>query len=149
MPVIDQTVVIARQPAEVFDFLVHAENLPLWDSSMLECAQLGTGPVGVGTRYHGASRILGRRIEWTTEVTDFQPGVRSESRSVTGPLTFRVSYTVTAAAAGTSLRYRIEADAGLGGAFGRAMEPIVQKAQGKVVAANLAKLTSLLEQKAA
>ena len=149
MPVIDQSVVIARPPAEVFDFLAHAENLPLWDSSMLECVQVGSGPVGVGTRYQGASKILGRRLEWTTEVTDFQPGRRSASRSVEGPLTFQVSYEVAPDGAGTNLRYRIEADAGLGGAFGRAMEPIVQKAQGKVVAANLAKLAGLLERRAA
>jgi len=36
MPVIDETVAIARPAAEVFDFLMRAENLPRWDSSMLE-----------------------------------------------------------------------------------------------------------------
>ena len=55
MPVIDETVVIARPPGEVFDFLMLAENQPRWDSSMLECAQIGDGTVTVGTRYRGAS----------------------------------------------------------------------------------------------
>jgi hypothetical protein len=67
MPVIDETVLIARPTGEVFDFLMLAENLPRWDSSMLECVQVGGGAVTVGTRYCGASKILGRRIEWTTE----------------------------------------------------------------------------------
>ena len=44
MPVIDETVVIARPPDEVFDFLMRAENLPRWDSSMLECVQVGSAP---------------------------------------------------------------------------------------------------------
>jgi Polyketide cyclase / dehydrase and lipid transport len=60
MPVIDDTVVIACPAEEVFDFPVHAANLPRWDSSMLECVQVGGGPVTAGTRYRGVSRILGR-----------------------------------------------------------------------------------------
>ena len=149
MPVIDETVVIARPPGEVFDFLMLAENLPRWDSSMLECAQIGDGAVTVGTRYRGASKILGRRIEWVTEVVELVPGVRAVSRSVAGPLSFTVSYEVSASPAGTALRYRLAADSGLDGAFGRAMEPIVQRAQTKVVRTNLGKLASLLEQRAA
>ena len=149
MPVIDETVVIARPAEEVFDFLALAEYLPRWDSSVLECGQVGSGPVTVGTRYRGASRIVGRRIEWTTEVTEFVPGVRMTSRSVEGPLTFTVSYEVSSCPAGTTLRYRLAAESGLGGAFGRALEPIVERAQTKVVRTNLDKLASLLEQPAA
>jgi len=149
MPVIEETTVIARPVMEVFDFLMLAENLPRWDSSMLECVQVGSGPVTVGTRYRGASKILGRRIEWTTEVTEFVPGLRAVSRSVEGPLTFTLSYELSPAPAGTTLRYRLAADSGLDGAFGRAMEPIVQRAQTKVVRANLGTLAGLLEQRAA
>ena len=149
MPVIDETVVIARPAEEVFDFLALAEYLPRGDSSVLECVQVGSGPVTVGTRYRGASRIVGRRIEWTTEVTEFVPGVRMTSRSVEGPLTFTVSYEVSSCPAGTTLRYRLAAESGLGGAFGRALEPIVERAQTKVVRTNLDKLASLLEQPAA
>ncbi len=116
---------------------------------ILECVQIGSGPVTVGTRYRGASKILGRRIEWTTEVTEFVPGVRAVSRSVEGPLTFTVSYEVSASPTGTTFRYRLAAESGLDGAFGRAMEPIVQRAQTKVVRANLGTLASLLEQRAA
>jgi uncharacterized membrane protein len=149
MPVIDETAVIARPAAEVFDFLALAEYLPRWDSSVLECVQVGSGAVTVGTRYRGASRIVGRRIEWTTEVTEFVPGVRIASQSVEGPLTFAVLYELSASPAGTTLRYRLGAESGLGGAFGRALEPIVERAQTKVVRANLDKLASLLEQRAA
>jgi len=149
MPVIDETVAIARPAGEVFDFLVSAENLPSWDSSILECVQVGSGAVTVGTRYRGASKILGRRIEWATEVVEFVPDVRTASQSVEGPLTFTVSYEVSASPVGTTLRYRLAAESGLGGAFGRAMEPIVERAQTKVVRANLEQLASLLEQRAA
>jgi uncharacterized membrane protein len=149
MPVIDQSIVIARPAAEVFDFLTHAANLPRWDSSMLECVQLDDAPVTVGTRYRGASKILGRRVEWMTEVIEFVPGVRSKSKSIDGPLAFSVMYEVADLPGGASLRYRLAAESGLGGAFGRAMEPIVEKVQAKVVNANLQTLAGLLEQPAA
>ena len=92
MPVIDETVVIARPAGVVFDFLAAAGNLPRWDSSVLECAQVGGGAVTVGTRYRGASLVLGRRVEWTTVVTQFVPDERVTSRSVGGQLTFAVSF---------------------------------------------------------
>jgi uncharacterized membrane protein len=149
MPVIDETVVIARPAGEIFDFLVHAANLPRWDSSVLECVQVGSGAVTVGTRYRGASRVLSRRIEWTTEVVEFVPGVRMASQSVEGPLTFTVAYEVSPSPAGTTLRYRLAAESGLSGAFGHAIEPIVHRAQTKVVRVNLGTLAGLLERRAA
>ncbi|HEY3088576.1 MAG TPA: hypothetical protein VGJ59_10995 [Jatrophihabitantaceae bacterium] len=63
MPVIDQSIIIARPAAEVLDFLVRAENLARRDSSIRECVQLDPAPVTVGTRDLDASRILSRRIE--------------------------------------------------------------------------------------
>jgi hypothetical protein len=50
---------------------------------------------------------------------------------------------------GTRLTYRIEAETGLGGAFGRVMEPIVAKAQAKTVRENLDGLAILLTKRAA
>jgi uncharacterized membrane protein len=149
MPVVEECVVIPCGAEELFAYLVKAENLPVWDSSIVECSLVGPGPVAVGTRYRGASKIMGRRFDWTTEVTEFEPGVRTASRSVEGALTFTVSSTLIAAPGGTRLTYRLEAESGLGGAFGRVMEPIVQKAQAKVVRANLDTLATLITQQAA
>jgi len=149
MPVIDETVTIAAPLADVFSYLVEGENLPAWDSSIVECVRLGSDPIGVGTRYRGASKIMGRRIEWTTEVTEFEPCVRATSQSVEGALKFTVSYEFTPTNDGTIVRYRLAADSGLGGAFGRVMEPLVEKAQTKVARANLAAVASLLEMRKA
>ena len=91
MPVVEESVVIARPPEEVFDYLAQADNLPVWDSSIVQAEQVGTGPVGVGTRWRGASKILGRRFEWTTELTEFDRPRRSSSRSVEGKLQFTVN----------------------------------------------------------
>lgn len=145
MPVIDESVTVQAPLAAVFDFLVDGRNLPAWDSSITECVRVGPGPIEVGTRFRGASKIMGRRIEWTTEVVELVAGVRAASRSVDGTLEFSVRYELAEVPDGTSVRYLLVADSGLGGAFGRVMEPLVEKAQTKVVRANLATLAGRLE----
>ena len=145
MPVIDESVTIQAPLAAVFDYLVDGENLPAWDSSISECVRIGPRPIEVGTRYRGASQIMGRRIEWTTEVVELVAGARAASRSVEGALEFSVRYELAEVPGGTSVRYLLVADSGLGGAFGRVMEPLVEKAQTKVVRANLATLAGRLE----
>jgi hypothetical protein len=117
MPVIDQSIIIARPAAEVLDFLVRAENLARRDSSILGCVQLDPAPVTVGT-----------------------------GESVDRQLAFTIPYDLSAVSEGTRL-YRLAADSGLGGAFGR--EPLIEKPQAKVVKANPATLVRLLEPEAA
>ena len=144
MPVVEESVIIARPPEEVYAYLNRAENLPVWDSSILEAEQLDEGPMQVGTRWRGISKILGHRFEWITEVTELEPPGRMCARSVEGRLRFRVTNTLQPENGGTRYTYRVEADSGLGGVFGRLADPIVEKAQRRTVRANLDTLAELL-----
>jgi len=144
MPVVEESIVITRPPAAVYDYLGTAGNVPQWDSSVVEAEQIGAEPLARGTRWRGASKILGRRFEWTTEVTDAERPVRIASRSVEGKLTFTVLYDLQPHDGGTLLRYRVEAESGLGGVFGRFGDPLVQTAQGRTVRTNLQRLAGLL-----
>ena len=144
MPIVDETVVIARPLEGVFDFLSEPENAKLWDSSMVDVAQIGTEPLATGTRWRGATKLLGKRFDWTTEVIDAQRPTRMESRSVEGKLNFSILLELKPHRRGTLLRYRIEAESGLGGVFGRLGDPLVQSAQGRSVRANLKRLAELL-----
>jgi uncharacterized membrane protein len=144
MPVVEESVFIARPPEEVFDYLSKAENLPVWDSSIVRAEQVGADPVGVGTRWRGTSKILGRRFEWTTELTEFDPPRRSSSRSVEGKLEFTVTILLEPADGGTRYTYRVDAASGLGGVFGRLADPMVERAQARTVRANLETLAELL-----
>lgn len=144
MPIIEESVFIASSPQEVFDYLDAVENLPVWDSSIMEAEQLDSGPVRVGTRWRGVSKILGRRFEWTTEVTDCEAPTRLSSRAVEGKLRFTVTNTLRSENGGTRFSYRVDAESGLGGVFGRLADPIVEKAQRRTVRANLDTLAELL-----
>lgn len=148
MPVVEESVFIAKPPQEVYDFLTKAENLPVWDSSILEAEQVEPGPVVAGTRFRGTSKILGRRFEWTTEVTEAEPPSTLKSRSVDGAMTFEVTNTVQPEGDGSRVTYKVDAASGLGGVFGRLADPLVEKAHGRTVRANLGTLAELLEQPA-
>ena len=147
MPVVEEEVFIGRPPEEVFAYLESAENLPVWDSSILEAEQVGAGPVEAGTRWRGVSKILGRRFDWTTEVIETQPPTMFRSRSIEGPLKFEVTTTLTGDSDGTRVNYRVEAASGLGGVFGRLADPLVEKAHRRTVRANLDTLAELLSQR--
>ena len=144
MPVVEQSVFIARPSEVVFDYLATADNLPVWDSSIVQAEQVGADPIGVGTRWHGTSKILGRRFEWTTEVTEFDRPRRSSSRSVEGKLQFTVTIRLEPVDGGTRYTYRVDAASGLGGVFGRLADPFVERAQARTVRANLETLAELL-----
>ncbi len=144
MAVIEESVFIAQPPDVVFDYLSKADNLPEWDSSVVQAEQLGTNPVGVGTRSRGTSKVLGRRFEWTTEVIEFDPPRRATFRSVAGKLNFTVTNILEPVDGGTQYTYRVEAASGLGGIFGRLADPIVGRAQGRTIRANLETLAEML-----
>ena len=144
MPVVEESVFIARPPQAVFDFVTDPAKIPVWDSSVVAAEQLGTGPVGLGTRTRGTSKIIGRHFDWITEQAVFEPPTRSVSKSVEGLFTFTVTTTLEPAEGGTRLTYRIDADAGLGGVFGRLTDPFIEKAQSRTVRANLDTLAQLL-----
>jgi uncharacterized protein YndB with AHSA1/START domain len=144
MPTVEESVLIPRPPQEVFDYVSAAENLPVWDSSILKAQQADSGPLRVGTRWRGVSKVLGRRFKWTTELVELEPPTRTVSRSVEGKLSFTVTNTFQPEAGGTRFTYKVDAESGLGGVFGRVGDPIVEKAQRRTVRANLDTLAELL-----
>lgn len=144
MPVVEESVFIARPPEEVFDFITNPAKIPIWDASVMAAEQIGSDPVGLGIRTRGTSKIMGRQFDWITEQTVFEPPTRSVLSSVEGQLTFTVTSTLEPAEGGTRLTYRIDADPGLGGVFGRLADPFIEKAQARTVRANLDTLAELL-----
>jgi uncharacterized membrane protein len=144
MPVVEEDVFIARPPQDVFDYLLTARNFPVWDSSIMEAEQIDEGPARVGTRFRGVSKVLGRRFEWTTKVTELTPPTLATYQAVEGKLNFTVTNRLRPENAGTRFTYKIEADAGLGGVFGRIADPIVERAQRRTVRGSLDTLAELL-----
>ncbi len=144
MPTVEASVEIARPIGEVFDFLINPENLAVWDASVVRAAQVGSGPIAVGSRTDGTNKVLGKNFDWTTEITELDPPNRVTYTSVAGRLQFVVTNSLEATPGGTRFTYHVEAESGLGGVFGRIADPLIVSAQNRTAQANLETLAELL-----
>ena len=145
MPTVEESVDIDRSPEDVWAFLANTDNIPAFESQITHIEQVTEGDVGVGTRWKGGTNVLGRKFEWTTEMVEFEPPTRSRTKSVEGKLPFEITYRLSPSGSGTLFTYRIDAESGLGGVFGKLGDPLVERAQARTVRTNLANLKELLE----
>jgi carbon monoxide dehydrogenase subunit G len=102
---------IERPPDDVYAFLADPENLPRWQSEVLEVRR------ETDTRFREVRTFVGRRIESILEVTAAEPGREFSLRSASGPVRFSVRHLLEPAGEGrTRLRVVGEAE-GAGGLF--------------------------------
>ncbi len=87
-------------------------------------------------------RFLGRKIESTSEVTEFEPNKKVSLKVTSGPIPFEATTSFEAQEDGT--RVSTVANAELGGFF-RIAEPIVVRMGRRQIETDMANLTDLLE----
>ena len=71
MPLVNKTVVLPRQPEEVFDYLADFSTTEEWDPGIVSATRVGDDPVGVGTRFDLISEFMGRQIAVPYEITEY------------------------------------------------------------------------------
>ena len=81
---------IDRPSDEVFAFISNFENNPKWQSGQLEARFSSEGPLRVGSTYDQVAKFLGRRIESSFEVLEYEQNRRVKASSTSGsfPITF-------------------------------------------------------------
>src|SRR5215207_3985490 len=139
----EHSVVIDRPIEEVFAFVTDPNNDPLWQSTSLETEQTSEGAVDVGATFRNTSKLLGRRIESTMEVTENEPPRRQYVRITSGPIPGEGCYLFEPADGG-STRFTQTFEAEVGGFF-RLAEPLVERAISRQTEADMATLKDLLE----
>jgi ligand-binding SRPBCC domain-containing protein len=145
MPTIEESITINRPVADIYAFMADGNNVAVYDSSCVRSEPESDGELAVGTRWRGATKVLGRQFDWVTECTELEPEKSVTFKAVEGKLPFEIHTQYTPDGEGTRLDYRIDAESGLGGVFGKFADPLVVKAQTRTVKANLATLKELLE----
>jgi hypothetical protein len=78
-------------PGRAFDVLSDPRRDPDWQSACLRSSLLNGAP-GVGCRYDITFQMLGRRMDFTVEITDFEPGRHSRFAVVQGPFRYIGNY---------------------------------------------------------
>ena len=141
---VEADVTINRSSDEVFAFLSNFENNPKWQAGMQAARFTSEGPLGIGSTYAQVAKFLGRRIESTFEVIDYEPGrmVKATSSSGSFPITF--TRIAEADGDGTQVRAIIEGDAS---GFFKLATPILRRLVQRSVDADYANLKRILEAK--
>lgn len=143
MPRIEETVYVDRPVDDVFRYATDPANQTTIASNMIEFHS--DGPMEKGTRTDGLTRVAGKRIEWSAEVTEYHPNERVEIRSVKAPMAFHITWHYAPEGQGCRVTFEQEVDS-LGSFFGKLADPIVTKMYARDVQANLQNLKILCEE---
>jgi carbon monoxide dehydrogenase subunit G len=73
MPVLKETLEVARPLDEVFAFVGDFANTKDWDPGVTDARKVTDGQIGVGTRYAVDVVFSGRKLPMTYEVTAWDP----------------------------------------------------------------------------
>jgi uncharacterized membrane protein len=139
---IENSVLINRPVEEVFAFVANVENLPLWAGPVTEAKQISEGPIGVGTTQIQSAQFLGREMETTQEVTEYELNKKLSTKSTSGPLPLEIHYTFEPFGEGTKIRLEGNLDAG---GFFKLAEPLVGRMLNRQTASDAQTLKELLE----
>jgi uncharacterized membrane protein len=145
MPVTEESVAIDRPQQEVWDFVDDPSNATMWQSNLEKFEQIDDGPRGVGTKFRGVTKVAGKRIEWTSEATEYDPPNRFAWESIEAPMEFTGSTTVEEVGSeACRVTQRVDVPE-IGGFFGKLADPVVTRMYARDVRASLENLKEILE----
>lgn len=141
----EQSIVINRTQEDVFAFIANPENETQWQADLLESKLTTDGKVGIGSKGRDMRQFMGKPVETTWEVTEYEPSHRMSFRVITGPIPFQGSYLFETAPGGTKFTFSAWAETkGLSKLF----DPIVNRMGQKQYERDLATLKAVLEMQA-
>ena len=134
-------VTIDRKREDVAWFAMDPENDPVWIGGIVEAKMVTEPPFGKGTRVARVAKFMGRRMEYTPEVTRYEPGKLLEM-STDVPFEMTIRYEFEDAGDGTLARVRVQ---GEGSGFYRLAAPLLARVVKRNVSSDLRTLKRLLE----
>src|SRR5918996_2371197 len=134
---LNMSTMIYRPVRQVFDFISAPENDFQWQYGTLVSARVSEGVNDIGSFFRSTGHLMGRRIESTFEVTEYEPNKKYGFKSLSGPLHSQTSYTFEIANRSTKITISIQANVV---DFFQVDERILEKRMKKQLKENLATL---------
>ena len=135
--------VVQRPVADVAAFAGDPANAPEWYVNIRSAEWRTPPPIAPGSRVAFVARFLGRRLEYTYEVAELEPGRRLVMRTADGPFPMETTYTWEPTAdGGTRMTLR---NRGRPSGFASVAAPAMAAAMRRATTADLARLKELLE----
>ena len=134
---------IARPVDVVAAFAGDPSTAPYWYANITSVQWVTRPPLDVGSRMDFVARFLGRRLAYTYEVVELDPGRLLVMRTADGPFPMETTYTwVARGERETTMRLR---NRGAPSGFSRVAAPAVSQAMRRAMTKDLARLKHLLE----
>jgi uncharacterized membrane protein len=86
-------IVIDRPADRVAAYAGNPSNAPQWYANISSIAWKTPPPMEIGSKLLFSARFLGRRLDYTYEVTELDPGRRLVMRTAEGPFPMETTYT--------------------------------------------------------
>jgi uncharacterized membrane protein len=135
--------IIGRPVHMVARYAADPSNAPEWYVKIESVDWKTPPPPQVGSRVEFVARFLGRRLRYTYEIVDLEPGKRLVMRTAEGPFPMETSYTWAPSASGQTkmtLRNRGEPSG-----FSKLAAPFIRTAMQRANRKDLRRLKSILE----
>ena len=110
MTKVEKSIVVNQPIEKVFAYITNPRNNPKWQPDILDSQVSPDEPTHVGTRVTDVRTLLGRRLELTTEVVEFEPNRLLHVKSTSGPIPFRGYITFEPVNGGTKVNILAEAE---------------------------------------
>jgi len=136
-------IVIDRPPEDVAAYAGDPTNAPEWYANIDSIDWKTSPPIQLGSKMDFVARFLGRRLAYTYEVVELEPGRRMVMRTASGPFPMETTYTWEPAGEGKTrmtLRNR-----GMPSGFARLSAGFMGAAVRRETSKNLKALKELLE----
>jgi len=101
---------IYRPVKQVFDFVSTPENDFQWQYGTLATARLSEDDIEVGASFRSIGHLMGRRVQSTFEVTEYEPNKKYGFKSLSGPVHSQTSYTFETADGSTRINVSTQAN---------------------------------------
>lgn len=136
-------IIIACPNEQVAAYAGDPSHAPQWYTNIASVEWRTAPPVGLGSRLDFVASFLGRRLAYTYEIVELDPGRRLVMRTAQGPFPMETTYTwEPAGAEGTRMTLR---NRGEPTGFGRVAGPVMAAAIRRANQKDLANLKRILE----
>ena len=144
MPVdVSSEIEIACPRSKVAAFACDPDNATAWYENISAVQWKSAPPLAVGSQLAFVAHFLGRRLEYTYEVTELVPGERFVMRTAQGPFPMQTTYSwQDTPDGGTRMTLR---NSGEPAGFGRLAAPMMRAAMRRANAKDLRLLRAILE----
>ena len=144
MPSVDvvTSTTIARPRAEVAAFAADPDNVTRWYRNIVAVEWETAPPLQVGSRIAFVAHFLGRRLAYTYEIRELDPGRRLVMSTAEGPFPMETTYTWEDAGAGATrmtMRNRGEPSG-----FAKVGAPVMARAMKRAMSQDLERLSGIL-----